>query len=56
MSRKSRINLALILMGVGIVLNLVVLFRGEESVGWPLAAVILLTVASLALVVERRGL
>jgi hypothetical protein len=55
-SRKSRINLALILMGTGIVLNVIVLFRGEEAVGWPLAAVILLGAASVALLAERRGL
>jgi hypothetical protein len=55
-SRKSRINLALILMGIGIVLNVVVLIRGEESVGWPLAVIILLGASSVAQLVERRGL
>jgi hypothetical protein len=55
-TRKNRLNLALILLGIGIVLNLVVLFRGEEAIGWPIAAVVLLGAAGLALISERREL
>jgi hypothetical protein len=54
-SRKSRINLALVLMGSGIVFNLIILARGDESFGWPLAAVILLSGAAITLLSERRG-
>jgi hypothetical protein len=53
-TRKARINLALALMGLGILLNVVVLFSGEESIGWPIAAIILLGAAGVALVSERR--
>jgi hypothetical protein len=54
-TRNSRINLALILMGTGIVLNVIILFRGEESIGWPVAAIVLLGAAGVALVSERRA-
>jgi hypothetical protein len=54
-SRQSRINLALILMGTGIVVNVIVLFRGEEAIGWPVAAIVLLGAAGIALISERRA-
>jgi hypothetical protein len=53
--RRTRINIALTLMSVGIVLNIVVLIKGDSSPGWPLAAVILFGAASVALLAERRG-
>jgi hypothetical protein len=52
MNRKTA---ALILLGTGIVLNLVILFRGEESVGWPVAAIVFLGAAGVALLAERRN-
>jgi hypothetical protein len=54
-SRKSRINLALILIGAGIVFNVIILARGDESPGWPLAATILLFFAAFTLLSERRS-
>ena len=54
MTRKARINLALTLMGIGIVLNIVVLLQGDSSVGWPIAAIVFLGAAGIALVSERR--
>ena len=54
MSMKNRRTAALILMGVGIVLNIIILVRGEEAVGWPIAAIIFLGAASVALLAERR--
>ncbi len=54
MTRKSRINLAMALLAVGIVVNLIVLFNGEESPGWPVAAMIFLGAAALTLLSERR--
>jgi MYXO-CTERM domain-containing protein len=53
-TRKNRINLALALMGIGIVMNIIVLFSGDSSPGWPIAAVILLGAAGVALLSERR--
>jgi MYXO-CTERM domain-containing protein len=52
--QRSRINLALLLMVVAIVVNLVLLFSGDTSPGWPLAAVILLGAAGAALLSQRR--
>jgi len=36
------------------VINIVLLIRGEESPGWPIAAIILLGAAALSLASERR--
>ena len=55
MSNKTRRNAALILMGIGIICNIIILVRGDESPGLPLAAIILLGAASVALLAERRG-
>jgi hypothetical protein len=52
-TQRTRVNLALWLMGIAIVLNLVLLFSGDTSPGWPLAAVILLG-GSAALVLSQR--
>jgi MYXO-CTERM domain-containing protein len=52
--RKSRINLALMLMALAILLNLILLFSGDTSPGWPIAAVILLGAAGAALLSQRR--
>ena len=54
MSRKERVNLALLLLGVAIVLNFVLLFTGETSPGWPIASVILLGAAGAAVLSQRR--
>ena len=56
MSRKSRINLALTLMSIGILMNIIVLFVGDSSPGWPIAAVVFLGAAGAALLAERREL
>ena len=53
-SKRTRIDLALVLMAMAIVLNLVLLFSGETSPGWPLAAVILLGAAGASLLSQRR--
>lgn len=54
MHRRQRMNLALALLAIGLVANVVILARGEESPGWPLAAIILLFGAALTLLSERR--
>jgi hypothetical protein len=50
----TRVNVAVILLATGIVLNLVVLLRGEESPGWPIAAIVFLTAAAMTLASQRR--
>jgi MYXO-CTERM domain-containing protein len=52
--RSTRFNLALSLMSIAIVINLVLLFSGDSSPGWPIAAVILLGAAGAALHSQRR--
>jgi MYXO-CTERM domain-containing protein len=52
--RSSRFNLALSLMGIAVVINLILLFSGDTSPGWPIAAVILLGAAGAALLAQRR--
>ena len=54
MPRGTRTNLALALMGIAVVINLVLLFSGDTSPGWPIAAVILLGAAGAALLTQRR--
>jgi MYXO-CTERM domain-containing protein len=54
MTMRTRVNLALIFLTVAIVINLVLLFSGDTSPGWPLAAVILLGAAGAALLGQRR--
>jgi MYXO-CTERM domain-containing protein len=52
--KSSRFNLALSLMGIAVVINLILLFSGDTSPGWPIAAVILLGAAGAALLAQRR--
>ena len=54
MPRRQRTNLALILLTIAIVLNLVILFSEDTSPGWPIAAVIFLGAAGVALLAQRR--
>jgi hypothetical protein len=51
---KTRWRVALVLLAAAIVLNLIILVRGEESPGWPLAAMLLLAVAGTSLLVRQR--
>ena len=52
--RRTRTNLALSMMAIAIVLNLILLFSGDTSPGWPLAAVILLGAAGALVLSQRR--
>jgi hypothetical protein len=51
---KLRIRTAILLLTAALVLNVVILANGEESFGWPLAAIVLLGAIGIMLVVERR--
>jgi hypothetical protein len=51
---KLRIRAAILLLTAALVLNVVILTRGEESFGWPLAAIVLLGAVGVMLMVERR--
>jgi hypothetical protein len=48
------LSLALWLLAAAIALNLVVLFSGDTSPGWPIAAVILLGTAGALMLSQRR--
>jgi len=50
----TRVNVAVALLAVAVVVNVVVLFRGEESPGWPIAAIVFLTAAAMTLASQRR--
>jgi hypothetical protein len=54
MTRGTRVRFAIALLAVAIVINLVVLFRAEESPGWPIAAMIFLGAAAVSLLSQRR--
>jgi MYXO-CTERM domain-containing protein len=54
MTQRTRVNLAVWLLGIAIVINLVLLFSGDTSPGWPIAAVILLGAAALLVLSQRR--
>jgi hypothetical protein len=51
---KLRTRTAIVLLAGALILNVVILARGEESFGWPLAAIVLIGAVAIALVVERR--
>jgi hypothetical protein len=53
---RTRVNLAVVLLAVAIVINLVLLFSGDTSPGWPIAAVILLGTAGALMLAQRREL
>jgi hypothetical protein len=52
--RSTRINIALFFMVIAIALNIVLLFSGDTSAGWPIAAVILLGTSGALLLSQRR--
>jgi hypothetical protein len=52
--RSGRTNAAIVLLAVAVVLNIVILIRGDEAPGWPLAAIIFLGAAGAALMAGRR--
>jgi MYXO-CTERM domain-containing protein len=52
--RSTRLNTSLIFMGVALVINLILLFSGDTSPGWPIAAVILLGAAGALVLSQRR--
>lgn len=55
MTRKYRTNVALALLAAAIVFNIIVLVRGEESPGLPIAAiVVLLGAVGVSMLAERR--
>ena len=53
MTQRTRVNLAVSLLTIAIIVNLILLFSGDTSPGWPLAAVILL--GASALLISRSG-
>jgi hypothetical protein len=52
--RKARMQIALALLGAAVILNIVILVRGEEAPGWPIAAILILGGLGASLVAERR--
>jgi hypothetical protein len=51
---KLRIRAAVGLLAAAVVLNVIILARGEEAPGWPLAAIVLLSAAGISLLAQRR--
>jgi hypothetical protein len=54
MTQPTRVNLAIWLLGIAIAINLVLLFSGDTSPGWPIAAVILLGASAALMLSQRR--
>ena len=54
MIRSTRIRFALALLGIAILLNIIILARGEESAGWPIAAIVLLGTLGVLMIAQRR--
>jgi hypothetical protein len=54
MRQRTRVNVAVWLLGIAIVINLVLLFSGDTSPGWPIAAVILLGTSAALMLSQRR--
>jgi hypothetical protein len=54
MFSSARVNAAIVLLSVAIILNVIVLMRGEEAWGWPVAAIVFLGAAGITLLVQRR--
>jgi hypothetical protein len=52
--RSFRLKAALVLLGSAIVFNIIILARGDESPGWPIAAIVLMSAAGISLLAERR--
>jgi peptidoglycan/LPS O-acetylase OafA/YrhL len=53
-TQRTRVNLAVSLLTIAIIVNLILLFSGDTSPGWPLAAVILLGASALLMLSQRR--
>jgi hypothetical protein len=47
-------RIAVALLAAAFVLNVIVIARGDEAPGWPLATIVLLGAAGLSLLVRRR--
>lgn len=52
--RHARAKIALAFLAAALVVNVIILARGEESAGWPLAVIVLLGAAGASLLAERR--
>jgi hypothetical protein len=51
---SNRTTAALILLATAVALNVIILVRGEEAAGWPIAAILLLGAAGVSMVSQRR--
>ena len=52
---KLRTRAALVLLTAALILNFIILVRAEESVGLPVAAIVLLGAAGASLLTQQRG-
>jgi hypothetical protein len=53
-SQRRRTWWAVALLVAAVIVNVVILANGQESPGWPLAAIVLLGAAAISLIVQRR--